>query len=118
MQRKRCFTVPAVILAIATATFTRGRIAAGYPLDGEPGTAGTYHILHVFTSAKEPTGNLIFDRAGNLYGTTFGGGSARCDAGRGGCGVVWKLAHNPGETLLTSCTYSTARTELDLILRG
>ncbi|MGA3318568.1 MAG: choice-of-anchor tandem repeat GloVer-containing protein [Candidatus Korobacteraceae bacterium] len=31
---------------------------------------------------------LVFDAAGNLYGTTFGGGGGSCSAG---CGVVYKL---------------------------
>jgi uncharacterized repeat protein (TIGR03803 family) len=31
---------------------------------------------------------LVFDAAGNLYGTTFGGGSASCT---NGCGLVYKL---------------------------
>lgn len=31
---------------------------------------------------------LVFDQAGNIYGTTFGGGGGTCP---GGCGVVYKL---------------------------
>jgi uncharacterized repeat protein (TIGR03803 family) len=31
---------------------------------------------------------VVFDQAGNLYGTTFGGGGGSCTAG---CGVVYKL---------------------------
>ncbi|MFZ0914619.1 MAG: choice-of-anchor tandem repeat GloVer-containing protein, partial [Candidatus Korobacteraceae bacterium] len=32
---------------------------------------------------------VVFDAAGNLYGTTYGGGGGSCSAG--GCGVVYKL---------------------------
>jgi uncharacterized repeat protein (TIGR03803 family) len=34
-----------------------------------------------------PSGGLIFDAAGNLYGTTRGGGTSSCD-----CGTIFKLA--------------------------
>jgi uncharacterized repeat protein (TIGR03803 family) len=38
-------------------------------------------------------GPLIFDNAGNLYGTTFGGGGGNCSAG---CGLVYKLSPSNG----------------------
>ncbi len=47
----------------------------------------TYSSLHDFTGGSDggnPYGNVIFDTAGNLYGTTSSGGS------RDG-GVVWKI---------------------------
>jgi len=52
----------------------------------------TENILHQFTNntvtdGNGPTSNLIFDTAGNLYGTTTAGGS-------GGDGVVFKLTPN------------------------
>jgi uncharacterized repeat protein (TIGR03803 family) len=53
--------------------------------------------------AKNPIGNLIFDTAGNLYGTTSGGGSAKCP---GGCGVVYKLAPNPHGTWAVSILHA------------
>lgn len=51
-------------------------------------------ILHEFTDLSNgatPLGTLVFDRAGNLYGTAAGGGKGQqyCD---GGCGVVFRLA--------------------------
>jgi uncharacterized repeat protein (TIGR03803 family) len=67
--------------------------AASSQRDGsEPDAATGYNILHLFTWAKNPQGNLIFDAAGNLYGTTSGGSS--CTSSTFGCGVVWKLARN------------------------
>ena len=46
--------------------------------------------------------DLIFDQAGNLYGTTYNGGSGSCT---GGCGTVYKLTPSNGswtESLLYS----------------
>ena len=50
-------------------------------------------ILHDFSQDEngyEPSGGVILDAAGNLYGTTINGGSPLC-----GCGVVYKLAPQP-----------------------
>jgi uncharacterized repeat protein (TIGR03803 family) len=55
-------------------------------------------ILHAFpdpfsVEGGEPQSGVIFDEAGNLYGTTlFGGNLSRC--GNAGCGVVFELIHN------------------------
>lgn len=57
-----------------------------------PGSNGewTENILHYFyENPKNPTGTLIFDGSGNLYGTTSGGGTGMCN-GRA-CGRVFKL---------------------------
>jgi uncharacterized repeat protein (TIGR03803 family) len=50
--------------------------------------ANTYKVLHWFTGKDglNPIASLVFDGAGNLYGTTSGGG------GTGNCGTVFKLA--------------------------
>jgi uncharacterized repeat protein (TIGR03803 family) len=57
----------------------------------------TYTILYSFKSGKDgylPSGNLVFDDAGNLYGaTTFGGGKGTtCDPYYQYCGTVFKLS--------------------------
>jgi uncharacterized repeat protein (TIGR03803 family) len=63
------------------------------------GTKGkwTIKVLHTFGFGRggiNPFGDLIFDTAGNLYGTTAqGGGSRNCGDG---CGTVFKLT--PGAT--------------------
>ena len=53
-------------------------------------------ILYNFsgsTDGGQPYGSLVFDTAGNLYGTTNFGGSANCTMG---CGTVFKLAPGSG----------------------
>jgi uncharacterized repeat protein (TIGR03803 family) len=53
-------------------------------------------VLHGFSGrdGDEPAASLIFDAAGNLYGTTVVGGDLSLCNGGGGCGVVFKLAPN------------------------
>ena len=49
-------------------------------------------VLYAFPNPKNgsfPTGGVIIDKGGNLYGATAAGGVGGCS---GGCGVVYKLA--------------------------
>jgi uncharacterized repeat protein (TIGR03803 family) len=60
------------------------------------GWAGSkYKVLHNFKGGEdgiEPHGNLVFDAAGNLYGTTAqGGGISACHGQYNGCGIVFQL---------------------------
>jgi uncharacterized repeat protein (TIGR03803 family) len=60
------------------------------------GGAWTETILYSFPTAKQgyfPNGNLVFDKAGNLYGATmFGGGyGTSCNAFYQYCGAVFEL---------------------------
>jgi uncharacterized repeat protein (TIGR03803 family) len=68
-------------------------------------------VLYSFdgTDGSDPQGELIFDAAGNLYGTTLRGGtSSHCSFadGKKGCGTVFKLTPGQGggwtETVLHS----------------
>jgi len=62
---------------------------------------GTYKTLYKFPGDRAryvPTGGLIFDQAGNLYGTTRQGGAH-------GGGVVFKLAPNADGTWTESVLY-------------
>jgi hypothetical protein len=43
-----------------------------------------------------PYGSLIFDAAGNAYGTTYAGGTESA-CGSGGCGTVFELVHSNGK---------------------
>jgi uncharacterized repeat protein (TIGR03803 family) len=57
--------------------------------------AGNYSVLHEFeeTDGSDPVGGLVLDEAGNLYGTTPGGGD-------NGCGTIYKLASDGNLTVL------------------
>ncbi len=53
-------------------------------------------VLHTFVKtdgANAYGGDLIFDVAGNIYGTTYNGGTGACF---GGCGVVYKMTPSGG----------------------
>src|ERR1700675_1910127 len=66
-------------------------------------TTGKETVLHRFGSARKegdfPNPGLILDTAGNLYGTTLGGG-INSNGGNGGAGTVFKLDPAGNETVL------------------
>lgn len=58
----------------------------------------TASILYTFTGGSDganPIAGLVFDGAGNLYGTTQFGGDSSCP-GFAGCGVVFELSPSSG----------------------
>jgi uncharacterized repeat protein (TIGR03803 family) len=62
-------------------------------------TAGAETIIHNFDNNPDgsyPTAGVVLDKSGNLYGTTFHGGSA----GPPGSGVVYKIDTGGNETIL------------------
>ncbi len=64
---------------------------AVYKLTRGTGGHWTERVLYGFRGGSDgssPQGSLMFDRAGNLYGTTYGGGNSSCF---GGCGTVFEL---------------------------
>ncbi len=63
-------------------------------------------MLHSFNGSDGayPAAGLIFDAAGNLYGTTYSGGQLLC--GGSGCGVVFKLAPNQDGSWTESVLHS------------
>jgi uncharacterized repeat protein (TIGR03803 family) len=70
----------------------------------------TFRVIHGFTGHQDggyPESPLIFDGAGNLYGTTLGGGKTRggCDY-LDGCGVVFELKPNTDGSWTESVLYS------------
>lgn len=79
----------------------------GIVFELSPGSGGqwTETVLHRFqangdnTDGTAPNGALVFDAAGNLYGTTSsgGGGEQQCSSGASaGCGTVFELTPTSG----------------------
>jgi len=65
-------------------------------------TTGHLTVLHSFsggTAGLAPSGGLVRDAAGNLYGTTGAGGDLNCNFGEG-CGTVFKLDTADDEIVL------------------
>lgn len=59
------------------------------------GPSWSFNVLHAFGGYPDDAANpdhesLAFDKNGNLYGTTYYGGTASC-SGQPGCGTVFKL---------------------------
>lgn len=52
--------------------------------------------LHDFSSTEgsNPLAPVSFDGSGNIYGTTFEGGSGDCIGGMSGCGSAWEITPN------------------------
>lgn len=74
-----------------------------------PGTSETWSetVIHSFNgwNGAHPTEALVFDAAGNLFGTTVNGGQitplTTC-AGFGGCGLVFRLAPSGSDWIETA----------------
>jgi uncharacterized repeat protein (TIGR03803 family) len=75
----------------------------------ELSASGVYTVLHTFRGGNadgaRPLSPLVRDSAGNLYGTTWEGGSKGC--GGVGCGTVFKLDTSGAETILHVFTGGT-----------
>ena len=77
-----------------------GSSNAGVVYKVEP--TGHLAVLYSFTGGADggnPNAGVIADSAGNLYGTTVGGGSSACF---NGCGVVYTVDTTGHETVLHS----------------
>ncbi len=70
-------------------------VGSVYELIAQPNGKWKRAVLHGFSGGKDggsASGNLIFDAAGNLYGTAQRGGSFQAEpCSFGGCGTVYKL---------------------------
>lgn len=82
-----------------------------FELTPNAGGKWTYKVVHEFavTDGAWPYGGLIFDAAGNLYGTTTGGGNT--GACTGGCGVVFELTPGAKGQWTESVLYSFEGTD-------
>jgi uncharacterized repeat protein (TIGR03803 family) len=79
-----------------------GTCGVVFKLAPNPDGTWTESVLHKFTwvDGYFPAAKLIFDEAGNLYGTTWGGGGGGCGFANNyyGCGTVFRLKPNPDGT--------------------
>lgn len=75
--------------------FVGGANNYGWVFEMPPNCNGTCTPtdLHDFDNSDgaNPVGPVVFDANGNLYGTTFNGGSAGTNCPQYGCGVVWEI---------------------------
>jgi len=89
-------------------TYYGGANGPGTVFELSSNSNGTWseQILYSFTGGNDggnPSGTLLFDSAGNLYGTTFYGGGGGCDDGYNtGCGTVFELTPSSGNWTLTT----------------
>ena len=103
-----------------------GEYADGVVFELVHGAEGTWteEVLYSFCAVSGcaddiPFGNLIFDSAGNLYGTTLYGGNRNCEVG---CGAVFELT--PGkdgawtEQVLHSFNYNDGAEPNGLVFDG
>jgi len=87
-------------------TFNGGTFDAGTAFKLAPNADRTwtesvlYNFCNLSTCGYNPDASLVFDGAGNLYGTTHGGGSAVCV-----CGTVFKLTPNSDGSWTESVLY-------------
>jgi uncharacterized repeat protein (TIGR03803 family) len=89
-----------------TALGGNGTCDAGYGTVFKLTKVGKETVLYSFTGGSdgsEPTGGLIRDSRGNLYGTTSFGGDTSCEPPYG-CGTVFKLSKTGKETVLHTFT--------------
>ncbi|MGA2694434.1 MAG: choice-of-anchor tandem repeat GloVer-containing protein [Terriglobales bacterium] len=80
----------------------------------QPGGLWTETVLYNFLGKSDgagPSAGLVFDALGNLYGTTFGGGTSSCD-----CGTVYELS--PPQQSGNSWTKITLHTFSGSLPRG
>ncbi len=86
MKKARVFSISA--LALLTSYLLLASVASA---------TGPERVLHSFQSSTgdSPFSSLVFDRAGNLYGTTQVGGGGACE-GDIGCGTVFQLTPTVG----------------------
>jgi uncharacterized repeat protein (TIGR03803 family) len=112
-----------LLIVLTTANLIPGRaqeatrkLAAGSASQGT--TETTEKLLRTFASGKgggSPFGKLIFDSAGNLYGTTLAGGGFNTECPNGWCGAAFELTPTSGgrwkETVLHDFTFGKDGTE-------
>jgi len=87
MRRQNLFKLIIGILAVMALTLA---------LQSNALAASKFKTLHTFhgKDGASPNGYLIFDAAGNLYGTTYSGGTYDPNCFTGSCGTTYELMPN------------------------
>lgn len=93
-----------------TGGYSAGSSSLGVAFKLAPDGSGSYteSVLYAFTGGSDGANSragLIRDSAGNLYGTTSGGGNSSINCNNG-CGVVFKLAPDGSGGYTESVLYS------------
>jgi uncharacterized repeat protein (TIGR03803 family) len=78
---------------------------AAFSSQGAPWATRTLYIFTGATDGSCPRAGLVMDTAGNLYGTTYGGGNLNYCGGLG-CGTVFELSKRPNGTWKESVLYA------------
>lgn len=82
-----------------------GQYGDGVVFELTPSSNGdwTESVLHSFTGSTDGggPGAVLFDGAGNLYGTTQFGANSSCHSDGPGCGIVFELAPSMGNWTLS-----------------
>jgi uncharacterized repeat protein (TIGR03803 family) len=90
----------------------KGGCGVVFELVPRVGANWTYRPIHSFQGGSDgfaPYGNIVFDAAGNLYGTTSGGGANNS-------GTVFKMIPASGSSWTESVIYSFGASRTDGIL--
>jgi len=92
---------------------TVGSDAGGTVFELSPNGGGAWKVSFLYTfqggnDGVDPYAGMIFDQAGNLYGTTSDGGGGACAAG--GCGTVFELTPNGSGGWTESVLYAFSGT--------
>src|SRR5580658_10045270 len=70
--------------------------ALALALSASAQTETTLYNLNGTTDGVYPRAGVVFDSAGNLYGTSLYGGNFDCRNTDNGCGAVWEISPSPG----------------------
>jgi uncharacterized repeat protein (TIGR03803 family) len=93
-------------------TFDGGSHGDGTVFELSPSDGGwTESIIYAFSGSngQSPVSGVTLDAAGNLYGTTWAGGTGSCNySGSGGCGTVFELTYSGESGWAESFLYSFA----------
>ncbi|HTZ98230.1 MAG TPA: choice-of-anchor tandem repeat GloVer-containing protein [Terriglobales bacterium] len=98
-------------LVICVAAVVSGAAKFGFSQAGQETVLYSFCADTNCTDGAAPHGKLTFDAAGNLYGTTAGGGN-NCQQ-TGGCGTVFELSPSSNGAWVESVLYSFGATSID-----